>query len=395
MLKAKFYLKDTKNAESLIICVVFQRSQKLLTVSTGIKTKSHDWNSKKQEFKPSSPISKEGNNVINNLRRKVIDLSIRAVKFDTIDELKQFVKIEIIGETKSNKNISFYDCFKLYYAEKLIKQAEGTNKVYKALPQKIKSFEQSTGVKITFNYWNVDSLKLFSAYLYNSGYLNDTVSNNIKALKAFLNWSYETYHNNQSYKSFAVKWENHNVINLSANELQRLYEFDLSTNKRLEKVRDLFCIGVYTTQRYSDLRQLTPSQIEGNYWILNSEKTRKLLKIPLNSKTCSILKKYNYSPAPMSNQKFNKALKEVGKIVGIDSPVQKVSYSGIKRIIVNAPKYEFLSSHTARRTGITLLIENGVPLPMIQRITGHCNIMTLLKYDGTTINNLFPYLEQL
>ncbi len=273
--------------------------------------------------------------------------------------------------------------------------AEGTTRVYKALPKKLKGYAKAEGITLSFNYWTKETLNSFSNYLYGQGYLNDTVNNQIKALKAFLNWAYKKHHNNQSYKGYKVTWESHSVISLSTDELNRVYSCDLSEYANLERVRDLFCIGCYTAQRYSDLQQLEPSQIDGNYWNVHSEKTRKLIKVPLSNKTLTLLKKYDYNPPKLSNQKFNKALKRVGEIAGINTPVQKVSYSGSKRTTIKAPKYSFMSSHTARRTGITLLIEMGVPLPIIQKLTGHSDIKTLLKYDGTSINNLFAYLEEL
>ncbi len=75
--------------------------------------------------------------------------------------------------------------------------------------------------------------------------------------------------------------------------------------------------------------------------------------------------------------------------------MQKVSYSGSNKVVVNLPKYKFMTSHTARRTGITLLIEKGTPLPIIMKLTGHSDVKTLLRYDGTTIESLISYIEDL
>ena len=119
MLKSKFYLKNAKQADSLVICVVFQRSEKVLTVSTGIKTNPKNWNNKLQEFKPSSPVYTEGNNVLNNLRRKVLTLSIKGEDYESIEELKQFLRVELVGKTQSKNNLSFFECFELCYIEKV------------------------------------------------------------------------------------------------------------------------------------------------------------------------------------------------------------------------------------------------------------------------------------
>jgi site-specific recombinase XerD len=51
-----------------------------------------------------------------------------------------------------------------------------------------------------------------------------------------------------------------------------------------------------------------------------------------------------------------------------------------------------MSSHMARRTFVTLMIEKGVPLTMIQKITQHSDLRTSLKYEGhneKSLENVF------
>ena len=44
------------------------------------------------------------------------------------------------------------------------------------------------------------------------------------------------------------------------------------------------------------------------------------------------------------------------------------------------PKYKLVHSHTARRTGATLMYLAGIPIYDIMRVTGHKSINTLEKY---------------
>lgn len=87
-----------------------------------------------------------------------------------------------------------------------------------------------------------------------------------------------------------------------------------------------------------------------------------------------ILEKYNYQFPAISNQKFNDYLKEIGESAGIDRIVRIIRFSGIKEFEMRYPKYEFMSSHMAARTFVTLMIEKGVPLTMIQKITQHSDL---------------------
>jgi integrase len=54
-------------------------------------------------------------------------------------------------------------------------------------------------------------------------------------------------------------------------------------------------------------------------------------------------------------------------------------YSGNKELIKSGPKYEFMSSHIARRTCITWLLEKNVPPTTIMKLTGHKDIKTLMR----------------
>jgi site-specific recombinase XerD len=85
----------------------------------------------------------------------------------------------------------------------------------------------------------------------------------------------------------------------------------------------------------------------------------------------------------VSSQKFNKEIKEVLKIIGIDDRVK------INKIIKNRkkeeykPKYELVSSHTGRRTYITWCVLKGIEKSTIMKTTGHKILQTLHKYNKT------------
>jgi hypothetical protein len=55
-------------------------------------------------------------------------------------------------------------------------------------------------------------------------------------------------------------------------------------------------------------------------------------------------------------------------------------FSGSTRITLSKPKYAFISTHTGRRTFITLSYEKGMQAEMIMKITGIKKWETLKKY---------------
>jgi integrase len=129
------------------------------------------------------------------------------------------------------------------------------------------------------------------------------------------------------------------------------------TDKLQEKVRDVFCFQCYTGQRFSDIANLKREDIKGNTWHLHTYKTRDIIKVPLTPGALDILKKYENQANPLpviSHQKTNDIIKEVCEKAKINSLETKVMYRGKERIEIKKPKHDLISTHTARRTFVTL-----------------------------------------
>ena len=54
-----------------------------------------------------------------------------------------------------------------------------------------------------------------------------------------------------------------------------------------------------------------------------------------------------------------------------------------------------MTSHMARRTCVTILLQKGVPPTTVMKMTGHSDLRTLLKYESTTKDALADALENL
>ena len=88
-------------------------------------------------------------------------------------------------------------------------------------------------------------------------------------------------------------------------------------------------------------------------YVGNRRKTEKPFTIPILSPAWDILMKYEGKLPIISNPKYNEYLKVVAQCAGIDKPV---------------------SSHWARHTGATLLLNEGVDLKVVARICGHSSV---------------------
>ena len=125
----------------------------------------------------------------------------------------------------------------------------------------------------------------------------------------------------------------------------------------LEKVKDVFLFQTYTCLSYTDLKNFNTKNIQEvngmKVYTGSRNKTNKPFTVPLLPVALSILDKYNYKLPVISNVKYNEYLKIVAQAANIDKP---------------------LSSHWARHTGATLLLNKGIPMQIVSKICGHSSI---------------------
>jgi len=191
------------------------------------------------------------------------------------------------------------------------------------------------------------------------------------------------YTNNLSFKhnKFTYSEGETDAIYLTEKEIINLYRFDLSKNKRLEQVRDLFVFGCFVGLRFSDYNNVKPEniiRIEGDYFIkLITKKTNELVIIPCNPVVLDIFKKYdsnlNKLPKSLSNQKFNEYIKEVCKKAEFNEKGRLSTEPALEL-------WQCISSHTARRSFATNYYLDGFPTIDLMKITGHKTEKAFLRY---------------
>ena len=143
---------------------------------------------------------------------------------------------------------------------------------------------------------------------------------------------------------------------LTPEEFQKLRTATMP-QKRFERVRDLFVFHSYTCLSYHDLRSFDPKKIKEidgkKLYVGHRGKTKIEYTIPLLAPALEILAKYGGKLPILSNVKYNEYIKEVAKVAGIDKPV---------------------TTHWARHTGATLLLNAGVKIEIVSKVCGHSSI---------------------
>lgn len=117
------------------------------------------------------------------------------------------------------------------------------------------------------------------------------------------------------------------------------------------------------------------------------------MEIPLNDLSSYILSKYDYRLPKISNQKFNDYLKELFELMEFDWTVKKTMKIGREIVETFNPFYDRVSSHTARRSFITIMKNNKIPDKVIMSYTGHRSLEVFNKYYKPSIKEKETFMK--
>lgn len=212
------------------------------------------------------------------------------------------------------------------------------------------------------------------------GYSINTMGAVIDKLKIVMNEGLkQKFHTNTEFKEFKSMSEVPETIALSQEELEALWRFK-SKSSWEKKARDLFIIGVYSAARWEDYSRFTLANISSGKLSYSQLKTGATVIIPASSRLVKCLKRNGGAAPKLSQQKFNEAIKKVCERIGMTAPVHYSIGKGAGREHHVKRRCDMVSSHTARRTGATLLYKSGVPIKQCMMITGHRSESTFLGY---------------
>lgn len=204
---------------------------------------------------------------------------------------------------------------------------------------------------------------------------------NIEVNKSVVNWVFEI--------DKATK-NNPKSIYLTFEELYKIEQTEMP-HDYLDNARDWLLISCFTGQRVSDYLDFNSSMItideDGTHYIeFIQKKTNTKMRLPLLNKVLEILdKRSGEFPRKISEQKFNKYIKEVGRIAGIDEIIYHGKTGKIegktRKVFAEYPKYEFFTSHIGRRSFASNFY-GKIPTTHILVFTGHTTEKQLLTYIG-------------
>ncbi|MCC8071928.1 MAG: tyrosine-type recombinase/integrase [Bacteroidales bacterium] len=243
-------------------------------------------------------------------------------------------------------------------------------------------------------------------------YKNTTLGKTIALLKWFLRWAVANgYHRNSDFASFSPKFTTagKKVVYLEWDELMRTFDFEIPDNgteveltdscgrsytkivedaPAIRRSRDIFCFCATTSLRFSDAVNLKWSDIDlaSGSFTITTKKTADTIIIDLNKYSLRILEKYRQQDnggfvfPSITNQRMNIYLKDLFELMEINQPITDTYYIGSKRFDETRPKYEYIGTHTARRTFICHALMMGIPCDVVMKWTGHSDYKAMKPY---------------
>lgn len=170
---------------------------------------------------------------------------------------------------------------------------------------------------------------------------------------------------------------------LTTDELNALE--GVKTKSEVEEfVLNEFIIGTKTGCRLSDILNLTEQNIENGVLTYTSIKTGITASVPCSERTRERIEWVTNHPRTIATAVYNTTIRRLCKRAGIDTPV-KVHKAGEDK---TGPKWQFISSHSARISVATNLASAGVSIVDISHLIGHRTPMQTSAYIVRTMPKL-------
>jgi len=289
-------------------------------------------------------------------------------------------------------------------------KSERTKKNYGVVIEQLRGYEKRVKKRLKFEHVTPEFYHSIRNYLLQKTYeiqgekrhyTKNTIGGFLKNILVFFNEARHAGYHNLMVEGFKIEQEEVDNIYLTADELIKLHNLTITDNLIVEKLdhvvergsdlqrkmdalndnKDRFLIGAFTAMRYGDYSGLENLRSTDKVISKRTQKTGAKVVIPMHWVIREILeKRHNVLPRAVSNQKLNDALKELGKLADLTEDVEMTVTRGGKQITTRRPKYELLSTHTARRSGCTNMYLAGIDIYTIMGFSGHTTEKSFRKY---------------
>ncbi|MGV3632275.1 MAG: hypothetical protein ACO1O6_13785 [Bacteroidota bacterium] len=391
-LRINFVLKNNIKGEIPIIAIInFGYKEydvikkvyiyKPLRYYTGIKVVQGDWDEKEK-----LPLSNAKRANVIQLQKTIEDvfnyLSLKEEVSNENLKMELDLKFKNKDESKVIKRVRIVD----FIEQDVLKSDRikpATKKAYNGLKNKLEDFEKKIKKHLYSNDINEELYKQFlNDMKLRLNRINSVWGVN-KVFKAVLH-EISRKHKIKVFSPGSELASNDKIqavsedkLYLDFEQIQKILEHE-PRNESLRNTKLILLTLLFTGCRHSDVHKIKPefvydkNGVKFHYARYFSEKTDTEIIIPiLKPLMDEILKNGGNVAYEISQQKFNAYVKDLAKDCKLEDEVTfSFTDSTGKKQLESKPLYQFVSSHTGRRSFVTNLI-NYVPITILTKITGH------------------------
>lgn len=397
-----------REASSIAILVSFNGRK--YRRSTGESAPVKLWNNKKKRVKiiNENQVHNSTNSILDRWESAAIDTVTFFKEYYTPPTPKEFfAKLDeefYVDDTTVGKKhpTLFIDYLKLYKERYSKVRSVYTVVKYQTAITKIEEYEAVKKKKLTFEDIDIKFYNNFQEWFYKNKYSDNYFGAIIKIIKQAYREARDVDKLHKldgiSHKEFITVSLDTDNIYLTEQELLKIHNLAIDdklvmeyfgelTPRRIEQrikilnlVRDRFLIGAYTGLRVSDFGRLREMNVSNKYIRIKTTKTGSETVIPIHPIIRKIFD-HGFDPQiTVSDQKINAHIKDIAKMAMINEKVLINRHKAGKVEQLSKEKWEFVCTHTARRSFATNAYKSGVPTIAIMKITGHTKESTFLKY---------------
>lgn len=366
--------KSNKSGSRTIRAYIYHNGKSYY--STKFKVNEGLWDARRGRLKDIAPNCVLWNCELTRLRNEIEALCLKHPSLPA-DHIAR-----MIGKKSINTFPAFFENFIKECESGKIKRSIGTVVNYRKVLNSINKFELRTDFDTICREWYdeyVGWLRTGSVLDKRKPQKDNSIGSHIKIIKAVMREAFDKgVSTNIEFqkKYFKQLREQVDSIYLTEKEIEQWENVDLTSFPHLQNERDRFLIQYYFIQRFGDTLRFDESnfykQGENTFLKFRSEKTRTETILPVKKKAIELLEKYNFKMPKTTNQESNRDLKKIGWLAGI---TEMLFLNGEKK-----QKFDFITTHTARRSGATNLYFQNCPEKVIMDIGGWSDADTFRSY---------------
>lgn len=387
-----FFLAN-KNKEKSSIDIIVRFKGERFKRAAGISIETAYWNDGWCREVMDYPHGKAANKLLKKIQHacnSVCDDFETNLEIPTEKEFWQQVDLVLTGCVK--RKLSFVEFMESYIEDLKKTMKRNSVRPFESALGLLNQYEAERGVTLYFKTIDLEFYKDFKAFMSERNHTESYFGTIIKKIKKTYNDAKDVYklHNLDGAKKFKIPTPPADAIALDEGEILKIHRLKITPEVVREFFPDLsdceaslkaqsciiarnkFLAGYCTALRISDVQKLAEINIRNNQVkIISTTKTEVPVIIPLHWILKEILESGFDLNTKMSDQNVNDRIKEVCRMAGINQTIQITRKEITKTITMNIPKYEAITTHTARRSGATNMYKSGIPTLSCMKITGH------------------------